>query len=55
MLIGTASYQGARTRVGGVSDKSQTLLQEFHKLFQGLYKLNGVYTMYVYIYHSYLF
>ena len=29
-------------RVGGVSDKSQSLLQEFSNLLQGLDKLNGV-------------
>ena len=28
-----------------VSDKSQTLVKEFPKLFQGLGKLNGAYTI----------
>ena len=47
MLIGTASYhvlELVRT-VDSVSDNSQTLLQEFLKLFHGVGKLDGEYTI----------
>ena len=46
-LLGQPAIEALKLvqRVGGVSDKSLTLLQVFPKLFQGLGKLNGAYTI----------